>query len=482
MSDPRTPKAGADHAWSVLARTGLPKRSATQRVTDFLEIYGLYDEVAAQEQASRCIQCPEPTCVAGCPLCQNIPEWLALTAEGHFVEAATALHANSSMPEICARICPADRLCEGLCVINGRTEPVSIWAVEQFLSEYAFSHHVVTANVAPPNGWRVAIIGAGPGGLSCADELAKLGFAVTVFDSRPEPGGVLVYGTPAFRLERSIVQRRIDILRQRGVVFRLGVTVGKDVSREELQAGFDAVYLSFSAKKARSLAVPGSQLAGVAQALPFIIQKNAELPPKEPLFDVAGKRVVVLGGGDTAIDCVRTVLRCGAREAIGVYRRDEESMPGSRREFENAREEGARFVFQAMPLALLDNGRGHVRGLRLVRTLPGEPDPDGRRPFTVQPGTEFELETEWVFLALGFDPAPLPASNPFHDLKENDAGRVTVDGNQMTAIAGIFAGGDLVRGPGSALNAVRDARMAAKGIQSYCIGLKRQPATGLKCV
>jgi glutamate synthase (NADPH/NADH) small chain len=474
MNDPRTPKAEADHAWSALARTGLPKRSAAQRVTDFLEIYGLYDEVAAQEQASRCIQCPEPTCVAGCPLSQNIPEWLALTAEGRFLEAATALQANSSMPEICARICPADRLCEGSCVINGRTEPVSIWAVEQFLSEYAFFHQVVNATVAPPNGWRVAIIGAGPGGLSCADELAKFGFAVTVFDSRPQPGGVLVYGTPAFRLERSIVQRRIDILRKRGVVFRLGVTIGMEVSREELQAGYDAVYLSFSSKQPRTLAVPGIQLAGVAQARPFIIQKNSNLPSTDPLFDVTGKRVIVLGGGDTAIDCVRTALRCGAREAIGVYRRDEESMPGSPREFENAKEEGARFVFQAMPLALLDNGRGRVAGLRLVRTLLREPDPDGRRPFSVQLGTEFELETDWVFLALGFDSAPLPASNPFHELTANNAGRVTVDGNQMTAIPGTFAGGDLVRGPGSALNAVRDARKAATGIQSYCLGLKRR--------
>ena len=462
-----------------MARTGLPKRSARQRVADFLEIYGLYDEVAAREQASRCVQCPEPMCVAGCPVGAHIPEWMALTAEGHFLEAAAVLQSTGTMSDICARICPADHLCEGRCVVNGRTEPVSIQAVEQFLNAYAFAHGAAPTAAAPPNGRRVAVIGTGAGGLACADELARHGYAVTIFDSRPIPGGLLVHGTPAFRLERSIVLRRIEFLQQQGVVFRLGVTVGRDVGLAELQTGFEAIYLSFGAKKARTLDVPGAGLQGVHQALPFIIQKNSEMPSEAPPVDVAGKRVVVLGGGDTAIDCVRTALRGGASEAFGIYRRDADNMPCTRREYENAVEEGVRFVFHAAPVAVLGDERGGVTGLRLVRTTLGAADADGRRPFTVQPGRELEMEADCVFLALGFDPAPLPATSPFHHLAANAAGGLVVDDNQMTSGPGIFAGGDLVRGPSSALYAVRDARKAATGIHVYLAGRKPAPHAAL---
>ena len=472
MSEPRPHKPDPEHAWSTLARAGLPKRPAAERVADFLEIYGLYDEVAAREQASRCVQCPEPTCVAGCPLGVHIPEWLALTAEGNFLEAATVLQSTSSLPELCARVCPADHLCEGLCVINGRTQPVSVWAVEQFLNEYAFAHGIAAATATEPNGLRVAVIGAGPGGLACADELAKRGYRVTVFDSRLQPGGLLVYGTPAFRLERTIVQRRIEILRQLDVEFRLGVTVGRDISLHDLRARYDSIYLGFPAKKTRTLDVPGVELKGVSQALPFIVQHNLEATPETPLIDVTGRRVVVLGAGDTAIDCLRTAVRDGAREVTGVYRRDEESMPCSIREFENAVEEGVRYVFQAAPAAVLGNDRGDVRGLRLMRTTLGEPDADRRRPFALQPGTEFELEADWVFLALGCDPEPLPAASPFHGLAVNEMGGVIVDASHMTSIPGIFAGGDLVRGPTTALHAVRDARRAAVGIHGFCAGRK----------
>ena len=245
MSEPRTHKAEAESAWSALARTGLPKRPVAERVADFLEIYGLYDEIAAQEQASRCIQCPEPTCVSGCPMHAHIPEWLALTAEGHFNEAATVLQNTSSLSELCERVCPAENLCEAMCVINGRAQPVSVRAVEHFLNEYAFAHGVMPASVPPPNGWRVAIVGAGPGGLACADELVRRGYAVTVFDPRAVPGGLLVYGTPAFRLERAIIERRIELLEKRGVVFRMGIGFKRDALRSELLANLDAVYLGF---------------------------------------------------------------------------------------------------------------------------------------------------------------------------------------------------------------------------------------------
>jgi len=467
--NPPTPKNTDEaHAWSTLARTGLPKRPASERAADFLEIYGLYDEVEAREQASRCIQCPEPLCVSGCPLHAHIPEWLALTAEGRFGEAAAMLQSTSTLSEICTSVCPADHLCEATCIINGQAEPVSIWAIEQFLNDYAFANGLVSTSTPPPNGWRAAVIGAGPGGLACAEELIARGFAVTVYDPRPVPGGLLVFGTPAFRLEQSIVQRRIDLLKKRGVVIRLEARIGENPSRETLRADFDCVYLGMGAKRPRTLDVPGAQLQGVSQALPFIVQPNTNLRKEGAPVDVADKRVVVLGGGDTAIDCLRTAVRCGAREAIGVYRRDVDSMPCSRREYENAVEEGVRFVFQSAPVALLGNDQGEVSGLRLVRTAPGEVADDGRRSFAPQPGTEYELDAERVFLALGFDLDPHSGANPFPDLRADETGALIVDDYQMTSVPGIFAGGDLVRGPTTALHAVRDARKAAKGILAYC--------------
>ncbi len=467
MSDNALPAVDAGHAWSNLPRRDPSKRSATSRVSDFLEIYGLYDEAAAREQASRCVQCPEPTCVAGCPLGTNIPEWLALTAEGHFQEAATALHSSGNLPEICARVCPADHLCEAMCVINGRAQPVSIWAVEQFLNEYAFSHGVVSPSVAPANGWRVAVIGAGPGGLACADGLVRRGFAVTVFDWRLQPGGLLVYGTPAFHLERSIVQRRVEILRQQGVQFRLGVSIGQDGHLGELLTLFHAVYLAVGAKKPRTLGVPGTELLGVAQAVPFIVQTGAATSTDRSAIVVEGKRVVVLGGGDTAVDCARTAIRCGARDVTVVYRRDEASMPCMRRDYESAVEEGARFIFQAAPVELIGNARGEVAGVRLSRTKVGAADGEGRRPFEVQPGTEFTAEADVVFLALGFKLEPLTPSSPFRVLAAGVSGELVVDAQHMTSVAGIFAGGDLVHGPCTALHAVRDARKAVAGIEAF---------------
>src|ERR1019366_6941809 len=435
------------YAWRELAHKGLPKRSASERVADFLEIYGLYDEATAREQASRCIQCPNPSCVTGCPLCNPIPEWMRLTAEGRFLEASAVLGSATNMAEICARVCPTDRLCEGSCILNGVSEPVSIGAIEQFLAEYAFAHGHADASTAPPNGLRVAVVGSGPGGLACADELARRGYALTVFDSALVPGGLLVNGTPAFKVERSIVQRRIEILQKRGAVFRLGVTLNENLAFGELRTGFDAVFLGFDSRKARPLAIPGADLHGVVQALPFILQKITPVPLELPPIEVSGKGVVVLGAGDTAMDCLRTAIRCGAREAICVYRRDERDMPCGRHEYENAVEEGARFVFQAAPVAVLGNDLRQVTGLRVIGTELGLMDSTGPRPYLAQAGTEFDLQADLIVLALGFDPLPCPHSGDFSDLEVNDWGGIVVDGNQMTSIPGVFAGGDIVRGP-----------------------------------
>lgn len=467
MSDTFSQQPNPKYAWRELAHQGLPKRSASERVADFLEIYGLYDEATAREQASRCIQCPNPSCVSGCPLCNPIPQWMLLTAEGRFLEAAAVLGTATNLAEVCARVCPTDRLCEGSCILNGVSEPVPIRALEQFLAEYSFAHGQVDASTAPPNGRKVAVVGSGPGGLACADDLAKRGYAVTVFDSALVPGGLIVNGTPAFRVERSVVQRRVELLQKRGVTFRLGAQFEKNLSFGELRTGFDAVFLGFDSRKSRPLQIPGADLQGVTQALPFILQKTTSLPLELPHLEVAGKRVLVVGGGDTAMDCLRTAIRCGARQAICVYRRDNADMPCSRHEYENAREEGAHFVFQAAPVAVLGNEQCQVTGLRLVHTELGLMDSPGPRPFLVCSGSEFELPTDLIVLALGFDPVPCPHAGDFSDLAVNDWGGITVDSNQMTSIPGVFAGGDIVRGPSLVLHAVRDARRAAAQIHTY---------------
>ena len=475
MSDAVSQKPNPKYAWRELAQKGLPKRAASERVADFLEIYGLYDETTAREQASRCIQCPNPSCVTGCPLCNPIPQWMQLTAEGRFLEAAAVLGSVTTMAEVCARVCPTDRMCEGSCILNGVSEPVPIGALEQFLAEYAFAHGQVDASTAPPNGMRVAVVGSGPGGLACADELAKRGYAVTIFDSALVPGGLLVNGTPAFKVERSIVQRRVEVLQKRGVTFRLGVKLEADPSFTDLRKGFDAVFLGFDSRKARPLNVPGADLQGVVQALPFILQKTTPVPLELPPIEVAGKHVVVVGAGDTAMDCLRAAIRYGAREALCVYRRDEADMPCGRHEYENAREEGARFQFQAAPVAVLGNEQRRVTGLRLIRTELGLMESIGPRPFLVQTGSEFEVPADLVVLALGFDPLPCPHSGDFSDLEVNDWGGIVVDSNQMTSIPGIFAGGDIVRGPSLVLHAVRDARRAAAQIHTYLSARQKLP-------
>jgi glutamate synthase (NADPH/NADH) small chain len=474
MSNTPAHPVTAKRAWCDVERAGLPARSAADRLADFLEIYGPYDEATAREQASRCLACPEPACVAGCPLGNRIPEWMQLTAEGHFLEAAAVSCSTSNLPELCARLCAQDHLCEGACILNGKAEPVSIGAIEQFIQEYAFAHGAADATVLPPNGRRVAVAGAGPGGLACADELARRGYTVTVFDAGLVPGGLLVDGIPAFKLEKSIVQRRVEILRKRGVAFRLGVTVGRDVTLGELHASFDAVYLALAARQARPLHLPGADLPGVVQALPFIAQKNADLSLETSSIDVAGKRVLVVGGGDTAMDCLRTALRSGAREAVGVYRRDEASLPCSRRDFTNAVEEGARFVFQAAPVAVLGDGSGRVSALRVARTEPGAVEESGRRAFAPVPGTEFDLPADFVLLALGFDPLPFRHWAEYSAQETGAGGVIRVDDQQMTGVAGVFAGGDLVRGPCLVAHTCRDGRKAALGIDRYLTA--RKPA------
>ena len=471
---PPSDSSNSKFAWRLIDRAAPPKRGAEERLTDYREIYAAYDEATVRAQASRCIQCPNPLCAQGCPLANRIPEWLALAAQGLFLEAAALSRSTSNMPEICSRVCPQERLCEGACILNCRTEPVAIGAIERFINEYAFRHGAVDIVRAAPNGRRVAVVGSGPGGLACADELARLGYAVTIFEALLTPGGLLVNGIPAFKLEKSVVERRIDLLAKSGVIFRLGVHVGRDVTLAALRRDFAAVFVAVGAQQAKPLDVPGAGLAGVFPALPFLIQKNVLTAPAEIApVDVAGRRVVVLGGGDTAMDCLRTARRAGARSAVCLYRRDLANMPGSRKEYYNALEEGAEFRFLTNPLELIGDGCGAVAAVRCVTMELGEPDASGRRKPRPVAGSEFHVPADLVLVAYGFDPVPFPAGSDFAQIATTDWGSLVVDREQMTSVPGVFSGGDSVRGPSLVVHAVRDARRAAQGIHHFVTGQGR---------
>lgn len=460
----------ARYAWRELDRSEQPKRDAGDRVSDFHEIYSLFDEATIREQASRCVQCAVPACVAGCPLHNHIPEWLGLAAEGRYLEAAEVSRKTSSMPEICPRVCPQERLCEGNCVIHAPEEPVCIGAIEKFINEYALAHGGGKVSTLPANGKRLAVVGSGPGGLACADQLSQLGYQVTVFESQLLPGGLLLFGIPAFKLEKEVVERRVNILRQQGVEFRMGVTVGKDITLAQLLADFAAVYLGIGALKPKPLDVPGADLKGVLQGLPFLAQKNAPIALGLPPVEVKGKRVVVLGGGDSAMDCLRTAIRCGAADTVCAYRRDLDNMPGSKKEYQNALEEGARFMFLTNPLALEGNAAGEVTAVRCVRMELGEADASGRRKPRPVPGSEFTLPADLVLIAYGFDPVPFPPESDLSKIEVNDWGAIRVDADQRSNIPSVFAGGDVVRGPSLVVHAVRDGRKAADSIHRHLAG------------
>lgn len=455
------------YAWCDLPRQEPPKRPAGERLHDYQEIYRLFDEDVVRAQASRCIQCAMPFCSLGCPLGNRIPEWLGLAAEGRFLEAAAISRSTSNMPEICSRVCPQERLCEGMCTLIEKADPIPIGAIEKFINEYAFAHGGVEAIRPEPNGMTVAVVGCGPASMACADELATRGYTVTVFESQPFLGGLLVGGIPSFKLEKTVVERRIDLLRRRGVMFRTNVTVGTDVSLQELLNGFDAVFLGMGAQKAKDAGVPGGELTGVHQALPFLIVKNLSGATNLPDIEIRDKTVVVLGGGDTAMDCLRTSIRAGAREAICIYRRDLANMPGSRKEYKNAIEEGAKFMFLSNPTAIESDAEQLVKQVRCVRMELGEPDSKGRRKPVAVPGSEFLVPADVVLVAYGFDPVPFPPNTEWSDISVTDWGGIIVDENQMTNVPKLFSGGDQARGASLVVHAVRDGRRAAAGIHRY---------------
>jgi glutamate synthase (NADPH/NADH) small chain len=448
------------------------RRHAQLRINDFCEIYGELSPSDAMSEASRCIKCKNAPCALACPLTNDIRGWLTLTAAGQFLEAAALSRTTSNLAEICGRICPQDRLCEGSCVLGIKHEPVAIGPIERFINEYAFRElgGIPVPEMKPLSGKRVAVVGAGPAGLACGEELVKLGHKPTVFEAMPHPGGLLLYGIPSFKLEKQVVERRIDYLRGIGVEFVCNTRIGFDPSLDDLFAqGFEAVFVGTGATAPKRPKIEGMQLKGVFDALPFLIRNNVHpsyLPPGDWVRDdLAGKEVVVLGGGDTAMDSLRTARRMGAASVVCAYRRDEANMPGSRREVKAAKEEGIEFLWLTNPVGFTGNGQGQVTRVRCIRMELGEPDDKGRRSPVPVPDSDFELEADVVIVAFGFDPSPVPqADSRFRFTKW---GTYEIDDRKMTTWAGVFAGGDIARGADLLVTANRDGRDAARGIDSY---------------
>ena len=449
------------------------KQPAEIRIRHFDEIYGNYDGADAASQAGRCLSCGNPYCEWKCPVHNYIPDWLKLIEEGNLFQAAELSHQTNSLPEVCGRVCPQDRLCEGACTLNDGIGAVSIGNIERYITDEAVKMgwrpdmtHVVDT------GKRVGIVGAGPAGLAAADVLARNGVRSVVFDAYPEIGGLLTYGIPPFKLEKSVIRTRREILEGMGVQFVLNTRIGEDKPFDSLLDDFDAVFLGMGTYNYVKGGFPGEDLPGVHEALPYLVS-NAykELDPdqySEQAISLAGKKVVVLGGGDTGMDCNRTAVRQGAQSVSCAYRRDEENMPGSRREVQNSKEEGVEFLFNQQPLEIVGGDR--VTGVKLIETQLGEPDEGGRRRPEPVPGSEQIVAADAVIIAFGFRPDPAEWFGDF-DIQTMPNGRVralsTGKHAFQTTNPKVFAGGDMVRGSDLVVTAVFEGREAAKGIVSY---------------
>ena len=455
------------------------KRAATARLGDFDEIYGEFDPSAAADQAARCSQCGIPYCQVHCPLHNNIPDWLMLTAEGRLEEAYELAQSTNTFPEICGRICPQDRLCEGNCVIERAGHgAVTIGAVERYITETAWERGWVRP-IEPRHERQqsVGIVGAGPAGLAAAEQLRMLGYRVTVYDRHDRIGGLLVYGIPNFKLDKAVVARRAERLRQGGVEFHLNRAIGRDISLADLRARHAAVLLATGVYRARDIKVPGVGLGNVYPALDYLIASNrVGLGDAVPAFEsgalnAAGKDVVVIGAGDTAMDCVRTAARQGAASVKCLYRRDRINMPGSRREVDHAEEEGVEFVWLSAPEAFL--GDDTVRAVRAQKVHLGAVDATGRQIPRMLEGSSFSMDARMVIKALGFDPEDLPTALGAADLAVTDWGTLRIDRRtKRTSLNGVFAAGDIVRGASLVVWAIRDGRDAATQIHAYIAAME----------
>jgi glutamate synthase (NADPH/NADH) small chain len=450
------------------------KRDTSVRKGDFNEIYNEFIKEKAGEQSSRCSQCGVPFCQIHCPLGNNIPDWLKLTAEGRLKEAYETSQSTNNMPEVCGRICPQDRLCEGNCVIEQSGHgTVTIGSIEKYINDTAWEKGwVKPVKVKKELKQSVGIIGAGPAGMACAEELRKSGYQVTIYDRYDRPGGLLIYGIPNFKLEKFVVERRTKLLKDSGIKFVQNFEVGKDKTLYELKNKHDAILIATGVYKAREIEIPGHNLKNIYPAMEFLTASNRKgLGDKVELFDngtlnAEGKNVVVIGGGDTAMDCVRTSIRQKAKSVKCLYRRDRENMPGSAREVGNAIEEGVDFVWLTSPKSFI--GETKVSAVEVNKMKLGDPDSSGRRRPEIEKGSNYNIPADLVIKSLGFDPEDLPTLFNAPELVISKWGTIKIDLKTMqTNIDGVFAAGDIVRGASLVVWAIRDGRDAASQIEKY---------------
>ncbi|MDX2423309.1 MAG: FAD-dependent oxidoreductase [Amphritea sp.] len=463
-----------DFQFLEVEREGPSKIAADVRKKEFAEIYEPFKSEDASEQAHRCLECGNPYCEWKCPVHNYIPNWLKLVSEGNIIEAAELSHQTNSLPEVCGRVCPQDRLCEGACTLNDEFGAVTIGSVEKHITDTAFAMGWrPDMSKVPVTDKKVAVIGAGPAGLAAADVLVRNGVKPVVFDRHPEIGGLLTFGIPEFKLDKDIMVRRREVFTDMGVEFRLNTEIGKDVQMQTLIDEYDAVFLGMGTYTYMKGGFPGEDLDGVYDALPFLISNvNRCLGFEKNVADyigVKGKNVVVLGGGDTAMDCNRTSIRQEANSVTCVYRRDEANMPGSKREVVNAREEGVQFMFNRQPVEVVGDGT-KVTGIKVVTTQMGEPDENGRRRPEVVEGSEEVLPADAVLVAFGFRPSPAPWFADFGiDLQQDGRIKTSVDETFafQTSNEKVFAGGDMVRGSDLVVTAIDEGRKAAEGMLDY---------------
>ena len=451
-----------------------PKREILTRKEDFNEIYKEFIDEKAKEQSSRCSQCGVPFCQVHCPLSNNIPDWLKLTAEGRLKEAYELAQSTNNMPEVCGRICPQDRLCEGNCVIEQSGHgTVTIGSVEKYITDNAWDQDwIKPIKVKNEKNQSIGIIGAGPAGLAAAEQLRKIGYQITVYDRYDRAGGLLIYGIPNFKLEKFVVERRTKLLQEGGIKFIQNFLVGKDATLDQLREKHDAILIATGVYKSREIELPGKDLKNIFPAMEFLTASNRKgLGDKVELFDngtlnTEGKDIVVIGGGDTAMDCVRTSVRQNAKSVKCLYRRDKENMPGSAREVANAEEEGVEFVWLSVPKEFL--GINIIENLVVNKIKLGEPDDSGRRKPEIQKNSEFNLKADMVIKALGFDPENLPKLFSSEDLRVTRWGTLKTDFDTMeTNLSGVFAAGDIIRGASLVVWAIKDGRDAAQSIKKF---------------
>ena len=450
------------------------KRKVGKRIDDFKEIYDQFIHDRAKEQSSRCSQCGVPFCQIHCPLHNNIPDWLKLTAEGRIKEANDMAHSTNNMPEICGRICPQDRLCEGNCVIEQSGHgTVTIGSVEKYITDTAWDKGwIKPIKLTQEINLSVGIIGAGPAGLSCGEELRKMGFKVTIYDRYDRPGGLLIYGIPNFKLEKFVVERRTNLLKESGIKFKQNIEIGKNILLEELQKQHDAILIATGVYKPREVDLPGQNLKNIFPAMEFLTASNRKgLGDRVKNFDngtlnAENKNVVVIGGGDTAMDCVRTAVRQNAKSVKCLYRRDKENMPGSAREVHNAEEEGVEFVWLSNPKKFI--GDKKISSVLVEKMKLGEPDSSGRKNPEPIAGSDFHIKADMAIKALGFDPENLPKLFKFPELSVSKWGTIKINLTTMeTNVEGVFAAGDIVRGASLVVWGIRDGREAAISINKY---------------